>query len=116
MSKKNKFTGVAEAIKERRGDGSGEQTSERTSTEQTTKGQGASTPTTPKRRGRPKGGKRNNPEFQQVTLYLPTAVYSALQDELKARRGKGGYQGPRDVSDLLGSLAASWLENEANSR
>ena len=111
MSKPNKFTGLKEAIKERRTETDSKPVEEpRASETAENGGQGGAAPSGPvkRSRGRPKGGKRNNPQFQQVTLYIPSTVYVAVQNELRLRRRKRGYQGPRDMSDLVGGLVQAW--------
>ncbi len=68
----------------------------------------------PKRRpGRPPGGKKGNPSFQQVTLFMPTEVYALARAKLRGRRRAKGYQGPKDISDLVGALVAAWVEKSA---
>jgi hypothetical protein len=110
MSKPNKFTNLKEALQGRQSDAETnplENSPPREATEDA--GQGANSSAPVKRsRGRPKGGKRNNPEFQQVTLYMPSTVYVAVQHQLKLRRRKRGYQGPRDMSELVGGLVQAW--------
>jgi hypothetical protein len=107
MSKPNKFTDLKEAIKERRADSEAKAVEETQPSEDA--GQGAAAVGPVKRsRGRPKGGKRNNPSYQQVTLYIPSTVYVAVQNELRIRRRKRGYQGPRDMSDLVSGLVQAW--------
>ena len=117
MSKPNKFTGIKEAIQERRGESSATPLEVPEPNEpQDDPGQGDDQPSIPVKRprGRPKGGKRNNPQFQQVTLYMPSTVYVAVQHELKLRRRKRGYQGPRDMSELVGALVQAWHKKNLN--
>jgi hypothetical protein len=65
----------------------------------------------PKRpRGRPPGGKKGHPDYQQVTLFMPKAVYASARAKLRGRRRQGGYRGPRDISELVGVLVATWDE------
>lgn len=111
MMKPNKFTGLKAALQERRGESETKAVEEPRPKEATDNaGQGAAAPSGPvkRSRGRPKGGKRNNPQFQQVTLYIPSTVYVAVQNELRLRRRKRGYQGPRDMSELVGGLVQAW--------
>jgi hypothetical protein len=111
MTKSNKFTGLKEAIKERRAEGETKPLEAPPEPREApdNAGQEGILSGPPKRsRGRPKGGKRNNPQFQQVTLYMPSTVYVAAQHELKLRRRKQGYQGPRDMSELVGALVQVW--------
>lgn len=121
MSKPNKFTNLKEAIKERRADSEAKPVEQPQPNEvPEDAGQGAPVLGPVKRsRGRPKGGKRNNPSYQQVTLYIPSTVYVAVQNELRLRRRKRGYQGPRDMSELVGGLVQAWhrknLETEGQS-
>src|SRR4051812_27495389 len=108
MTKSNKFSNLKEAIKERRADSEAKPV-EIPSEVAEDAGQGAAVLGPVKRsRGRPKGGKRNNPSYQQVTLYIPSTVYVAVQNELRLRRRKRGYQGPRDMSDLVSGLVQAW--------
>jgi hypothetical protein len=111
MSKPNKFTDLKTAIQGRRGEGESKplEAPEPSQATNDDTGQGARPSGSTKRsRGRPKGGKRNNPQFQQVTLYMPSTVYVAVQNELRLRRRKRGYQGPRDMSELVGALVQAW--------
>jgi hypothetical protein len=110
MTKLNKFTGLKDAIKGRQIESEPKPLEAPEPSEiPDDLGQGA-VPSGPTKRsrGRPKGGKRNNPQFQQVTLYMPSTVYVAVQRELQLRRRKRGYQGPRDMSELVGSLVQAW--------
>lgn len=111
MTKPNKFTGLKEAIKERRTDDEPKPLEAPPGPEEHPNGSGqGDAPANPAKRarGRPKGGKRNNPQYQQVTLYMPSTVYVAVQHELRLRRRKRGYQGPRDMSELVGALVQAW--------
>jgi hypothetical protein len=116
MTKPNKFTDLKAALRERLTEGEAKPVEEPRPREATDNaGQGA-TPSGPvkRSRGRPKGGKRNNPQFQQVTLYIPSMVYVAVQNELRLRRRKRGYQGPRDMSELVGGLVQAWHKKNLN--
>ena len=53
--------------------------------------------------GRPKGGKRSNPGFQQVTALLPSEVYSQVKIKLIEEKSYA------DFSELLRVLLENWL-------
>jgi hypothetical protein len=65
-------------------------------------------------RGRPKGGKRSDERFQQITLYMPKDLYAGVQEKIRSRRVEGGknYRGPRDMSDLVTRLVEAWDKRE----
>ena len=110
MSRPNKFTELKEALQGRQTEAQTnplENSEPREATEDAGQGANSSAPVR-RSRGRPKGGKRNNPQFQQVTLYMPSSVYVAVQHQLKLRRRMRGYQGPRDMSELVGALVQAW--------
>lgn len=62
------------------------------------------TPTTPKRIGRPPGGKKSDPAYQQVTAYVRRATYQKTQVKLWQSGVK------KDFSDLVEELLAKWVE------
>lgn len=67
--------------------------------------------TSEKRRpGRPAGGKKGHPDYQQVTLFMPAAVYASARATLRDRRRVKGYRGPKDISDLVTGLVGAWVE------
>ena len=53
--------------------------------------------------GRPKGGKRSDPGFQQVTALVPSEVYSRVKIKLIEDKSYA------DFSDLLRVLLENWL-------
>lgn len=59
------------------------------------------------KRGRPGGrGKRLNPDYSQVTAYIPTK----LHDETKINLIR---QGRREFSELVAELLAAWNQQQA---
>lgn len=73
-------------------------------------GQGGGSGVPKRPRGRPPGGKKRHPDFQQVTLFMPREVYAAARAKLRGRRREKGYQGPKDISELVGALVGAWVE------
>ncbi len=53
--------------------------------------------------GRPKGGKRSNPGFQQVAALLPSEIYSQVRIKLIEEKTYA------DFSELLRVLLENWL-------
>jgi hypothetical protein len=60
------------------------------------------TPPEPSRVGRPPGGKRSDPDYEQVTIYIRRKHHRAAALKLK-RAGKSF-----DFSDLVDVLVAEW--------
>lgn len=54
--------------------------------------------------GRPKGGKRSNPDFQQVTALVPSELYTRVRTKLLDKKKTTG-----DFSDLVSKLLENWL-------
>ena len=54
-----------------------------------------------RRRGRPPG-KRTNPDYQQVTIYIPRALHNEAKIALIQ-------EGRKEFSELIGELLASWI-------
>jgi hypothetical protein len=106
MTRQNKFTGLKEALRERR-DESPAAPEQKESPPRAEQREGER-PAHKSKRGRPKGGKRSDPSFQQITLYMPSSLYLGVQKKLKQRRRSDGYEGPRDMSDLVSSLVEAW--------
>ena len=66
-----------------------------------TDGEDASPALEKKKRGRPTG-KRSNPDYVQVTAYIPQALYTEVKIAL-LREGGG------EFSDLVTELLSSWM-------
>ncbi len=58
-----------------------------------------------RKRGRPTG-KRSNPDYVQVTAYIPGALYTEVKIALL--RDGGG-----EFSDLVTALLSSWMQSRA---
>ena len=54
------------------------------------------------RRGRPPG-KRTNPDYQQVTVYIPRTLHDQVKIALIQ-------EGRKEFSELVGELLAKWIE------
>jgi hypothetical protein len=106
MTRQNKFTGLKDALRERRGESPSapeqKESSPRADAREDER------PPRKSKRGRPKGGKRSDPSFQQITLYMPSTLYIGVQKRLKQMRRGDGYEGPRDMSELVSSLVEAW--------
>ena len=57
---------------------------------------------TPKKRGR-KPGKRSNPEYEQVGVYIPRSLHRDVKRKLFEQGGK-------DLSDLASELFQEWVD------
>ncbi len=64
----------------------------------------------PKKRGRPAGGKRNDPEYEQVAAYIPKEVYKRVRMRLLEM------DKPREFSDLVEFLLRKWLQSSSEPR
>lgn len=58
-----------------------------------------------KTRGRPAGGKRSNPEYEQVTAYIRRDTYKAVKIALLERNTSN------DFSQLVEELLSSWVKS-----
>lgn len=63
---------------------------------------------TKRKRGRPSGGKRSNPEYEQTTIYLPRILHADVKIAL-VREGRN------DFSELVEELMTKWLKGRRNS-
>jgi hypothetical protein len=57
----------------------------------------------PKRRGRPAGGKRNDPDFEQVTAYVRKDIHRRVKIALLQQGQK------QEFSELVDDLLTQWL-------
>jgi hypothetical protein len=106
MTRQNKFAGLKEALRERRESPAAPEHEAPPPRAEEREEQGPAARKS--KRGRPKGGKRSDPSFQQITLYMPSSLYLGVQKKLKQRRRSDGYEGPRDMSELVSSLVEAW--------
>ena len=53
-----------------------------------------------------RNGKRGNPEYSAVTVYIPTEIYALAQFEM-TRRGR-----KREMSQLFTELLEEWLKRQ----
>lgn len=59
--------------------------------------------------GRPPG-RRSNPEYTQISAYIPLDLLLEVQDELAEERRERRQRTPRPVSDLVEALLDDWLK------
>lgn len=59
------------------------------------------------RRGRPPGGKRNNPDYEQVTAYLKKDTYRRVKIRLLEMERQG------EFSELVEVLLTRWLQGRS---
>jgi hypothetical protein len=59
--------------------------------------------------GRPPG-RRSNPDYTQISAYIPMEVLQEVQDVLAQERRKSKKRTPRPVSDLVEELLSEWLK------
>lgn len=62
-----------------------------------------------RRRGRPPG-RRSDPDYTQISAYIPLQLLQDVQDELSAERRELGTRTPRPVSQLVEDLLGEWLQ------
>lgn len=80
--------------------------------QQTPQSQPSATPSAPPqpasqpqaKRGRPAGGKRTNPEYEQVAAYIPKALYKQVRIRLMQMEPEGQF------SDLVEVLLTRWMQ------
>ena len=58
----------------------------------------------PKTVGRPKTGKRSNPDYRQVSAWVRRDTYKRVTDRLYVREDR------REFSDLVQALLEAWLK------
>ena len=59
----------------------------------------------PAKRGRPAGGKRNNPDYEQVAAYIPRDLNKRVKMRLLE------LDKPREFSELVEFLLKRWLQS-----
>jgi hypothetical protein len=59
--------------------------------------------------GRPPG-RRSNPDYTQISAYIPMEILQEVQDVLAQERRKTKKRTPRPVSDLVEELLSEWLK------
>lgn len=64
--------------------------------------------------GRPRG-RRSNPDYTQISAYIPLDLLLAVQDELANERREKRQRTARPVSDLVEVLLDEWLKNRKSS-
>jgi hypothetical protein len=81
------------------------------SSPKTDKEQPQSAPEPQKKRGpgRPRG-RRSNPDYTQISAYIPLELLLEVQDELAEERREKKQRTPRPVSDLMEELLSDWLK------
>lgn len=62
-------------------------------------------------RGRPKG-RRSNPDYTQISAYIPLDLLLGVQDALSEERRQKRQRTARPVSDLIEELLAGWLNTQ----
>jgi hypothetical protein len=65
--------------------------------------------------GRPRG-RRSNPNYTQVSAYIPLDMLLEVQDALAEERKELRRRTPRPVSDLLEELLGEWLLQRKNGK
>lgn len=62
----------------------------------------------PRRRGRPPG-RRSDPDYTQITAYVPLDLLLEIQGALRNEQTRTRKRVPRPVSDLVEQLLKDWL-------
>jgi hypothetical protein len=62
--------------------------------------------TAPEKRGRKKAGKRSNPSFVQVGIYLPKSLHGRARQLV--------FGSDKDFSDVVSDLLSKWVEQTEN--
>lgn len=67
--------------------------------------------------GRPPG-RRSDPDYTQISAYIPLDLLLSVQDALSEERRRKRRRTPRPVSDLIEDLLAEWMNawNSASSK
>jgi len=63
--------------------------------------------------GRPKG-RRSNPDYTQISAYVPLDLYLDVQTELLKERKSKRQRRATDVSGLVEELLSEWVEQRKN--
>lgn len=99
----NKFQGLRAALK-------GENSPDKSSTEPHESNEPspeppvAPPPSHAKRKGRPQG-KRSNPDYEQIGIYIPKALHTEVKKLLIEDKS-------RDFSDLVTELLKTWIKSK----
>lgn len=59
--------------------------------------------------GRPRG-RRSDPNYTQISAYIPLELLLEVQDELAEERREQKQRTPRPVSDLMEELLTNWMK------
>ncbi|MEO0768569.1 MAG: hypothetical protein AAFY72_03915 [Cyanobacteria bacterium J06649_4] len=118
MVKTNRFAELQKLRKERHENEvevESQPTTPQVKVEKTAKTPPASKPSQPspekvKRRGRPPG-RRSDPNYTQISAYVPLELLQDVQDELSSERRELGTRTPRPVSQLVEDLLEGWLQS-----
>lgn len=65
----------------------------------------------PKKRGRP-GGRRSDPNYTQISAYIPLELLHEVQDLLLQERRRKRLRSGVDVSGLVENLLREWVKNQ----
>jgi hypothetical protein len=65
--------------------------------------------------GRP-AGRRSNPDYTQISAYIPLDMLLEVQDVLAEERKELRKRTPRPVSDLVEELLGTWLKKQKSSK
>lgn len=63
--------------------------------------------------GRPRG-RRSNPDYTQISAYIPLKVLLEVQHVLAQEQREQKQRTPRPVSDLMEELLSDWLKKRKN--
>ncbi len=104
MSDNNRFKDVLNAARNREQATPTVPYNDRSQEQAANLGTQAPTSPAPPKRGRPPGGKRNNPDYEQVAAYIPKELYRQVQIRLLQMEPKGQF------SDLVEFLLNKWIQ------
>ena len=65
--------------------------------------------------GRPRG-RRSNPNYTQISAYIPLELLLEVQDELAKERRERKQRTPRPVSDLMEELLDDWMKKRKGNK
>jgi hypothetical protein len=64
--------------------------------------------------GRPPGGRRSNPDYTQITAYVPLDLYQDVQEELTRMKREQKTRSGINASELIETLLTDWLSSRKN--
>ena len=67
-----------------------------------------------KKRGRPSGGRSSNPDYTQITVYIPEELKYDIEDLLVKLRRSAEKKSDVNLSQLVEDLLTEWRDKQAD--